>query len=60
MDALMGWTEDGGFDLESSLDVTDFIESTPEIRRAVQEELDETGEIAAYITERNSELENVA
>lgn len=60
METLLNWDENGGFDLESSLDVMDFIESTPEIRQAVQEELDETGEVAAYIAERNSELENAA
>lgn len=60
METLLNWDENGGFDLESSLDVMDFIESTPEIRQAVQEELDETGEVVAYIAERNSELENAA
>lgn len=60
METLMNWDENGGFDMESSLDVTDFIEGTPEIRLAVQEELDETGEVAAYLVERNAELESAA
>jgi len=60
MVTLMGWDENGGVDWDHSLDVMDFIEGTPEIRRAVQEELAETGEVAAYVSERNSELENVA
>ena len=60
MEELMGWDENGGVDLEHSLDVMDFIEGTPEIRRAVQEELDETGEVAAYMAERNAELESAA
>lgn len=52
--------EDGGLDMEFAVDVMDFITGTPEIRRAVQEELDETGEVVAYVAERNSELESAA
>lgn len=52
--------EGGGFDPEFGMDVLDFIEGTPEIRKAVHEELDETGEVVVYLAERNSELENAA